>query len=103
MGKHESCYYKCFRGQISAQQFEMNIANNLSTGGSVRVPAAASGTYGYGLFLPCIVPSLTWTPSNRPSQGLMTMDGALPLSEALDTAGVFSRNPIKWIIFAKAW
>jgi Asp-tRNA(Asn)/Glu-tRNA(Gln) amidotransferase A subunit family amidase len=56
------------------------------TGSSMRRPAAVSGTYG-----------------NRPSQGMIVLDGAIPLSYPSDTAGVFSRNPHQWVKFAKAW
>lgn len=52
----------------------------------MRRPAAVSGTYG-----------------QRPSQGLMSLEGVLPLGAATDTAGVFSRDPYKWIKFSKAW
>ncbi|KAL3473077.1 amidase signature domain-containing protein [Aspergillus californicus] len=56
------------------------------TGSSMRRPASVSGTFG-----------------NRPSQGMISLDGAIPLSWAQDTAGVFSRDPYQWIHFAKAW
>ena len=52
----------------------------------MRRPAAVSGTYG-----------------NRPSQGIMNLDGAIPLSWPQDTAGVFSRDPQQWTKFARAW
>ncbi|KAI9148391.1 Scytalone dehydratase-like protein Arp1 [Paramyrothecium foliicola] len=56
------------------------------TGSSMRRPAAVSGTYG-----------------NRPSQGMISLDRAIPLSWTQDTAGVFGRDPIQWAKFAKAW
>ncbi|KAF2093878.1 amidase family protein [Rhizodiscina lignyota] len=56
------------------------------TGSSMRRPAAVSGTYG-----------------QRPSQGMISLDRVLPLGAATDTAGVFSRDPKKWVKFAKAW
>lgn len=34
---------------------------------------------------------------------MITLDRVLPLGGATDTAGVFSRNPYKWIKFSKAW
>jgi Amidase len=52
----------------------------------MRRPAAVSGTYG-----------------NRPSQGMIVLDRAIPLSYPQDTAGVFSRDPRQWVKFAKAW
>lgn len=33
----------------------------------------------------------------------MNLDKVIPLGGATDTAGVFSRNPYKWIKFSKAW
>lgn len=56
------------------------------TGSSMRRPASVSGTFG-----------------NRPSQGMISLDGAIPLSWSQDTAGVFSRDPHQWVHFAKAW
>lgn len=52
----------------------------------MRRPAAVSGTYG-----------------NRPSQGIITLERVIPLGGATDTAGVFSRDPLQWAKFAKAW
>lgn len=34
---------------------------------------------------------------------MINLDRVLPLGGATDTAGVFSRNPYKWIKFSKAW
>ncbi|KAH8690792.1 amidase family protein [Talaromyces proteolyticus] len=56
------------------------------TGSSMRRPAAVSGTFG-----------------NRPSQGMISLEGAIPLSWSQDTAGVFSRDPYQWARFAKIW
>lgn len=64
----------------------LDFALGSDTGSSMRRPAAVSGTYG-----------------QRPSQGLMSLEGVLPLGAATDTAGVFSRDPYKWIKFSKAW
>lgn len=52
----------------------------------MRRPAAVSGTYG-----------------QRPSQGMISLERVLPLGGATDTAGVFSRDPYKWIHFSKHW
>lgn len=41
--------------------------------------------------------------SQRPSQGMMSLERVIPLGGATDTAGVFSRDPYKWIKFAKNW
>ncbi|KAL2815873.1 amidase family protein [Aspergillus cavernicola] len=56
------------------------------TGSSMRRPASVSGTFG-----------------NRPSQGMISLEGAIPLGWAQDTAGVFSRDPHQWVRFAKIW
>ncbi|QDS77168.1 hypothetical protein FKW77_001756 [Venturia effusa] len=64
----------------------LDFAIGSDTGSSMRRPAAVSGTYG-----------------QRPSQGMMNLDNVIPLGGATDTAGVFSRNPYKWVKFSKAW
>ncbi|ETN44181.1 uncharacterized protein HMPREF1541_10731 [Cyphellophora europaea CBS 101466] len=56
------------------------------TGSSVRRPASVSGTYG-----------------NRPSQGMISLEGVQPLGAAQDTAGVFARDPYKFAYFAQHW
>ncbi|PYI36747.1 amidase signature enzyme [Aspergillus indologenus CBS 114.80] len=64
----------------------LDHAIGTDTGSSMRRPAAVSGTYG-----------------NRPSQGMMSLEGAVPLSWAGDTVGVFGRDPLSWSQFAKSW
>jgi hypothetical protein len=64
----------------------LDYAIGSDTGSSMRRPAAVSGTYG-----------------QRPSQGMISLERVLPLGGATDTAGVFSRDPYKWIKFAKTW
>ncbi|KAF1999082.1 amidase family protein [Amniculicola lignicola CBS 123094] len=64
----------------------LEYAIGSDTGSSMRRPAAVSGTYG-----------------QRPSQGMISLDRVIPLGAATDTAGVFSRDPYKWIKFVKAW
>lgn len=64
----------------------LDYAIGSDTGSSMRRPAAVSGTYG-----------------QRPSQGMISLERVLPLGGATDTAGVFSRDPYKWIKFAKHW
>ncbi|KAI1088958.1 amidase family protein [Rostrohypoxylon terebratum] len=64
----------------------LDFAIGSDTGSSMRRPAAVSGTYG-----------------NRPSQGMMSLEGVMPLGGATDTAGVFSRNVKDWVRFAKNW
>ncbi|RLM00329.1 hypothetical protein CFD26_107906 [Aspergillus turcosus] len=64
----------------------LDAAIGTDTGSSMRRPAAVSGTFG-----------------NRPSQGMMSLEGAVPLNAGEDTVGVFSRDPVEWAEFAKAW
>ncbi|KAK7752396.1 hypothetical protein SLS62_005734 [Diatrype stigma] len=64
----------------------LDFAIGSDTGSSMRRPAAVSGVYG-----------------NRPSQGLITLRGVMPLGAATDTAGVFARDPIAWARFARHW
>ncbi|XP_014553579.1 hypothetical protein COCVIDRAFT_107337 [Bipolaris victoriae FI3] len=64
----------------------LDYAVGSDTGSSMRRPAAVAGVYG-----------------QRPSQGLMSLERVIPLGAATDTAGVFSRDPHKWVKFAKAW
>ncbi|RMZ74417.1 amidase family [Pyrenophora seminiperda CCB06] len=64
----------------------LDYAIGSDTGSSMRRPAAVAGVYG-----------------QRPSQGMMTLERVIPLGAATDTAGVFSRDPYKWIKFAKNW
>ncbi|KAH8433282.1 amidase family protein [Aspergillus melleus] len=64
----------------------LDAAVGTDTAVSMRRPAAVSGTYG-----------------NRPSQGMMALDGVVAQNWAQDTAGVFARDPRLWTRFAKAW
>ncbi|PIG90392.1 amidase family protein [Aspergillus arachidicola] len=64
----------------------LDAAIGSDTGVSVRRPAAVTGTFG-----------------NRPSQGMITLEGMLAQNWAEDTAGVLGRNPAQWARFAKAW
>ncbi|PWY79239.1 amidase family protein [Aspergillus heteromorphus CBS 117.55] len=64
----------------------LDNAIGTDTGSSMRRPAAVSGTFG-----------------NRPSQGMMTLDRAIPVSWGQDTVGVFGRDPKEWGKFVKAW
>ncbi|KAF5540760.1 glutamyl-trna amidotransferase [Fusarium mexicanum] len=57
----------------------LDIVVGSDTGGSVRWPAAAVGVY-----------------SNRPSRGLVSLEGAMPMSPTLDTAGFLLRDPALW-------
>nr|XP_019046190.1 hypothetical protein I302_04930 [Kwoniella bestiolae CBS 10118]OCF25120.1 hypothetical protein I302_04930 [Kwoniella bestiolae CBS 10118] len=56
------------------------------TGGSVRGPAAVAGLYG-----------------NKPSQGLISLDGVVPLLKWTDTAGILTRSPSKFKKVLDVW
>jgi Amidase len=56
------------------------------TRGSVRKPAALVGAYGI-----------------RPSHGSMNLSGVVPLSEEMDTAGFFARDPQLFYEIASEW
>ena len=53
-----------------------DIALGTDTGGSVRVPAAFCGVYGF-----------------RPTHGRVSLDGVLPFAPSYDTVGWFARTP----------
>ncbi|KAL8383449.1 hypothetical protein RB595_010580 [Gaeumannomyces hyphopodioides] len=57
----------------------LDLSVGSDTGGSIRGPAAAAGVFG-----------------NRPTHGLVGLDGVLPLSPALDTAGFLLRDARLW-------
>jgi hypothetical protein len=57
----------------------LDIAIGSDTGGSIRGPSEVGGIYG-----------------NRPSHGLVALDGVMPLAPALDTAGFLTKDPILW-------
>ena len=57
----------------------LDIGLGSDTGGSIRNPSEVNGCFG-----------------NRPSHGLVTLDGVMPLSPALDTAGFLTRDPFLW-------
>lgn len=54
------------------------------TGGSVRGPAADNGVHG-----------------NRPTQDAVDLTGAMPLSPAMDTAGILARDTAVWSSICK--
>jgi hypothetical protein len=62
----------------------LDIGLGSDTGGSIRNPSQVNGCYG-----------------NRPSHGLVSLDGVMPLSPVLDTAGFLARDPILWHAAAK--
>ncbi|TKA67868.1 hypothetical protein B0A55_08408 [Friedmanniomyces simplex] len=82
-----TCSASSSGGGCSIAAYEwLDFAIGSDTGSSMRRTAAVSGTFG-----------------NRPSQGMITLEGVIPLGGATDTAGVFSRDPYKWSYFAKHW
>ncbi|KAH8816954.1 putative Glutamyl-tRNA amidotransferase subunit A [Xylogone sp. PMI_703] len=62
----------------------VDIALGSDTGGSIRNPSQVNGCFG-----------------NRPSHGLVALDGVMPLSPDLDTAGFLCRDPVLWHDAAK--
>lgn len=57
----------------------LDLALGSDTGGSVRNPAQVAGLFG-----------------NRPTRGLVTLDGVTPLAPTLDTPGFTARDPALW-------
>ncbi|EGX94493.1 Amidase [Cordyceps militaris CM01] len=57
----------------------MDLALGTDTGGSVRGPAQVIGVFG-----------------NRPTEGLVSLEGVTPLSPGLDTPGLLTRDPALW-------
>ncbi|KAF9765436.1 hypothetical protein IL306_002281 [Fusarium sp. DS 682] len=64
----------------------LDFAIGTDTGKSIREPAAVAGVFG-----------------NRPSQGMIVMDNIVTNAFNTDTAGLFSRDPVSWAKFVKAW
>ncbi|KAI9646388.1 hypothetical protein NHQ30_004380 [Ciborinia camelliae] len=62
----------------------LDLGIGSDTGGSIRKPSQVNGCFG-----------------NRPSHGLVSLDNVMPLSPALDTAGLLTRDPILWHEAAK--
>jgi hypothetical protein len=57
----------------------LDIAVGSDTGGSIRGPSGSQGLFG-----------------NRPSYGLVSLAGVMPLSTTLDTPGFLTRDPYIW-------
>ncbi|KAH9827402.1 Amidase [Teratosphaeria destructans] len=70
-------------GAASYDWLDLTIATD--TGGSLRGPGEFQGLYG-----------------NRPSYGLIALDGVMPLAPELDTGGFLARDPDLWVEAAKA-
>ena len=57
----------------------LDLTIGSDTGGSIRGPSEVQGLFG-----------------NRPSHGLVALDGVMPLAPELDTAGFLTRDPALW-------
>ncbi|KAL0934663.1 glutamyl-tRNA amidotransferase [Colletotrichum truncatum] len=57
----------------------LDIAVGSDTGGSIRSPSQVQGIFG-----------------NRPSHGLVSLNGTMPLAPEFDTIGVLARDPRLW-------
>ena len=62
----------------------LDLGLGSDTGGSIRGPSQVQGLFG-----------------NRPSHGLVSLDGVMPLAPQLDTAGFLTRDPDIWVEAAK--
>ena len=62
----------------------LDLALGSDTGGSVRGPAQVQGLFG-----------------NRPTRGLTSSNGVMPLAPELDTAGFEARDPALWMAAAE--
>ena len=63
----------------------LDLTLGSDTGGSIRGPAVAAGLY-----------------SNRPTHGLVALEGTTPFAPTLDTAGLLARDPLLWAEAAQA-
>lgn len=57
----------------------LDLTIGSDTGGSIRGPSEVQGLFG-----------------NRPTHGLVSLDGVMPLAPQLDTAGFLTRDPYVW-------
>ncbi|KAK0714457.1 amidase signature domain-containing protein [Apiosordaria backusii] len=64
----------------------LDYAIGTDTLGSMVCPAASQGVFGI-----------------RPTHGISVLDGIVPVSKHLDTAGFFSRSITEFKVFGKAW
>ncbi|KAK0507521.1 hypothetical protein JMJ35_010044 [Cladonia borealis] len=62
----------------------LDLGLGSDTGGSIRGPSQVQGLFG-----------------NRPSHGLVSLEGVMPLAPQLDTAGFITRDPNIWVEAAK--
>ncbi|CDH11786.1 related to D-mandelate dehydrogenase [Zygosaccharomyces bailii ISA1307] len=76
----------CGSGAAEAAYDWLDFTVGSDTGCSVRCPAGSQGLYGL-----------------RPSFGAISLDGVIPMSDIMDTAGYFSRDPALFRTFGEAW
>ncbi|CDH17471.1 related to D-mandelate dehydrogenase [Zygosaccharomyces bailii ISA1307] len=76
----------CGSGAAEAAYDWLDFTVGSDTGCSVRCPAGSQGLYGL-----------------RPSFGAISLDGVIPMSDIMDTAGYFSRDPALFKTFGEAW
>ncbi|KAI3794580.1 hypothetical protein L1987_37212 [Smallanthus sonchifolius] len=60
---------------VGAELVDFSLGTD--TGGSVRVPASYCGIFGF-----------------RPSHGIVSTEGVIPMAQSFDTVGWFSRDPV---------
>lgn len=76
----------CGSGAAEAAYDWLDFTVGSDTGCSVRCPAGSQGLYGL-----------------RPTFGAISLDGVIPMSDIMDTAGYFSRDPALFKTFGEAW
>ncbi|MFE4713634.1 amidase [Paenibacillus sp. NPDC056722] len=65
---------------VAAAADDIEFAIGTDTGGSVRIPSSYCGVYGF-----------------RPTHGMVSLDGVIPLAHSFDTVGWMSRK-LQWIV-----
>ncbi|QLG74688.1 hypothetical protein HG535_0H00130 [Zygotorulaspora mrakii] len=76
----------CGSGAAEAAYPWLDFTIGSDTGCSVRCPAGAQGLYGL-----------------RPTFDAISLEGVIPMSDIMDTAGYFARTPELFQVFGEAW
>ncbi|QLG72914.1 hypothetical protein HG535_0D06230 [Zygotorulaspora mrakii] len=76
----------CGSGAAEAAYPWLDFTIGSDTGCSVRCPAGSQGLYGL-----------------RPTFDAISLDGVIPMSDIMDTAGYFARTPELFKVFGEAW
>lgn len=76
----------CGSGAAEAAYDWLDFTIGSDTGCSVRCPAGSQGLYGL-----------------RPTFDAVSLEGVIPMSDIMDTAGYFARTPELFKVFGKAW